>query len=279
MLAFRASFSRSRSGLRTSCFALHVQKSEVNHLSTLKNWSGRLVSRGYQQSRNGGKQRRSNPYSFPRISDGAAVWGIVGINTAVFGLWISAQNNVNENPSLIRKMYQNFVVSWDNVFTANRWWTLITSAFSHADFSHFIINMLVFTSFGPPVAAMLGGNAFVLFYIGAGVASSAAHLMYTRYILPRLKRLRFYGDGGSRGASGAVTGISLLFALVWPTATVTLFFVVPLPAIFAVGGFVAYDLYRASTVTSGRIDTAGHLGGALYGVAYWAVRLRTKRRF
>lgn len=40
------------------------------------------------------------------------------------------------------------VVSWNGVVQENRPWTLLTSAFSHFDLTHFLINNFVLYSFG-----------------------------------------------------------------------------------------------------------------------------------
>jgi membrane associated rhomboid family serine protease len=44
--------------------------------------------------------------------------------------------------------FELLVVSWNGVVQKNRVWTLLTSAFSHFDFTHFLINSFVLYSFG-----------------------------------------------------------------------------------------------------------------------------------
>ena len=112
---------------------------------------------------------------------------------------------------------------------------MLTSTFAHADLTHFGVNMFVLHSFASPVCIArhardprpmplylsswlewqvihaLGASAFLTFYLSAGLASSALHLVYTRYILPRLEsnsfRTRSTGyDLPSLGASGSVMG-------------------------------------------------------------------------
>ena len=49
---------------------------------------------------------------------------------------------------------------------------------------------------------------------------------------------------------------------------------VPMPAIAAVGLFVSYDLYMALTNPQRKIASAGHLGGAAFGLWYYLARIR-----
>jgi membrane associated rhomboid family serine protease len=55
---------------------------------------------------------------------------------------------------------------------------------------------------------------------------------------------------------------------------VNIFLFIQVPAIVGIGGFVAYDVYMASTGQQGKVDSAGHVGGALFGVLYWLLRVR-----
>jgi len=114
---------------------------------------------------------------------------------------------------------------------------------------------------------------------------------------------------GALGASGAVSAITMFSVCVNPRATFMLWMVLPVPAIVFGVGYVAYDLWGAYTGTSntgvlllglcvlvglcsharwwqccvsGQHGTAhaGHLGGALAGVAYYLlIRKRLIRRW
>ncbi|KAJ1551857.1 hypothetical protein HK405_013660 [Cladochytrium tenue] len=94
---------------------------------------------------------------------------------------------------------------------------------------------------------------------------------------PRAWPVAATGGPPAHGASGAVLASTLVFALAVPQARVALFFVAELPARAAVAGLVLYDVYMAATSSrhgGGSVDHAGHLGGALFGWAYWMLRLR-----
>ncbi|KAJ1552177.1 hypothetical protein HK096_001113, partial [Nowakowskiella sp. JEL0078] len=119
--------------------------------------------------------------------------------------------------------------------------------------SDFAINMLVLHSFGPPVIAALGPTSFVGFWISAAVASSTAHVVFNMFNKKK--------TAGALGASGAITASTILFALMHPKAQISIFFFIPVNALVGVCAFIAYDIYRASSGTNGRIDSAGHIGG------------------
>ncbi|KAG0371208.1 hypothetical protein BGZ54_008948 [Gamsiella multidivaricata] len=78
----------------------------------------------------------------------------------------------------------------------------------------------------------------------------------------------------SLGASGAIMGITTAFACVHPMSQYSLFFVINMPAAALIGLFGAYELYNVLAVNTGRFDSAGHLGGGLFGAGYYFFKLR-----
>jgi len=131
---------------------------------------------------------------------------------------------------------------------------VVTSGFIHANEPHLFVNMLTLYFFGPIVEGGLGSVNFGIIYVISLLAGSAWALMENRRN-PRYAAL---------GASGAVSGIVLSVCLLAPTATLYLFFVIPMPVVvFA----IAYLVFSA--MMSGREGNAiaheAHLGGALGG--------------
>lgn len=183
---------------------------------------------------------------------------IVMVNVVVFLLW-NFYGVMNPN-----FMVNNFLVSWTGL-TEGRVWTLVTSVFSHNMFWHGIINMLVFFNFGLVVENNLGSLRFLLFYLIAGIIASLTHTLVCAFMLnqPSLPAL---------GASGAISGVVMLFALLYPEQRIFLFGVIPLPAIWAALLFVGLDAYGLFNQTQGStvpIGFGAHLGGALTGLIYF----------
>ena len=78
---------------------------------------------------------------------------------------------------------------------ASRFWSPVTYAFLHADWTHVLANLVWFASFGSAVARRLGNGRFLVFLVLATIASAAAHgLLNMESNLPMI------------GASGAVSG-------------------------------------------------------------------------
>lgn len=185
---------------------------------------------------------------------------IVMLNVMVFLLW---NTFAVSNPNF---MINHFLVSW-TALTQGRVWTLLTSVFSHNMLWHIFVNMFVFFNFGVIVENQLGSLRFLIFYLVAGMTGSLIHCLVCAFILhqPNLMAL---------GASGAVSGVILLFALLNPTQTIFLFGIIPLPAIWAAVLFTGIDLLGLINQARGlgsAIGYGAHLGGALVGLIYFAI--------
>ncbi len=169
-------------------------------------------------------------------------------------------------------MTANFLVSWLHL-EAGRYWTLITAAFSHNLLWHFLINMLVLQSFGTIVEQVLGSMRFLTFYLLAGVVSSLTHCLVSAFYIgnPAIPAL---------GASGAISGLVLVFSLLFPKEKILVFGLIPIPALFGALAFISLDLWGLSAQASGGglpIGHGAHLGGALTGIVYYFVFLRRYR--
>ncbi len=170
-------------------------------------------------------------------------------------------------------MAQNFLVSW-NALADGRYWTLLTSAFSHNLFFHLLINMFVLASFGRILEQTIGAKRFIVFYLAAAIISSFVHCLVSEYYL--------HQPGTSAlGASGAVAGVVLLFSLLYPKEKIYLLGFIPLPAIWGAIAFIGLDVWGLIAQSHGGgfpIGHGAHLGGAFTGIFYFFffIRLRMK---
>ncbi|MDX1958589.1 MAG: rhomboid family intramembrane serine protease [Leptospiraceae bacterium] len=129
----------------------------------------------------------------------------------------------------------------------------ILSNFSHADFTHFLFNMITLYYFGRVVEILNGSIAFLIVYIVSGIASHA--LVYY------LKK----DDIGYRslGASGAISGILFASIVLLPQMKISFLFIpIPIPSPVYAVLYVAMSFYFMG---SGNISHEAHLGGALAG--------------
>lgn len=136
---------------------------------------------------------------------------------------------------------------------------LITHMFMHGNESHLLFNMLMLFFIGPAVEQTLGQKRFLILYMIAGLSSAFLHL--------------FISQGNVVGASGALYGVLVAFATMFPNMKMMIF---PLPfeikAKYLVGAYVLYDLYSGVSGASTGIAHFAHIGGAIAGFAliyYW----------
>ncbi|MCE9522772.1 MAG: rhomboid family intramembrane serine protease [Alphaproteobacteria bacterium] len=186
------------------------------------------------------------------------------LNAGVFVLWLVLGQSAF--------MIDHFLVSWD-ALAAGRVWTLVTSEFSHLLFLHFFLNMYVLASFGPIVEATIGSGRFLVFYLLAAIVASVSHAGVSAFVLgqPELPAL---------GASGAISGVILLFSFMYPQARILLFGLIPTPALVGALAFVGLDIAGLIWQAEGGglpIGHGAHLGGAATGVLYYLLVIRPLR--
>ena len=135
-------------------------------------------------------------------------------------------------------------------------WSPVTYMFVHANFGHIFFNMLILFFFGPPLERAWGGREFLKFYLLCGVGAALTSVLLYRWI----------GPVSVIGASGALMGVMLAFAMKWPDARVLLWFVIPVKVKYLVGVMIVLDLYATRSAlggdSGGGVATWAHLGGA-----------------
>lgn len=205
---------------------------------------------------------------------------IIGLNVAVFGAWFYADKF--QDIQLQKLLMNNATVSWYNA-RAKRYWTLITSAFSHKDLMHIAFNMISFNAFAS-VLCIAGGVGVgpahvVALTLGSAVVGSASWL-YQKQPQGRDKRWGSWGEHGlaatrqvGLGFSGVVMGVSSAATMLAPMLPMGFMFIpVPVPMFVLTGAYFAWDLFWLNS--NDRIGRSAHLGGAVFGVVYYFAALR-----
>jgi membrane associated rhomboid family serine protease len=140
-------------------------------------------------------------------------------------------------------------------------WTFVTYMFVHGGLMHLLFNSIALFIFGPAVESRLGSRNFVLFYLYCGVGAAVLSLFLSS-IMPIAPFI---------GASGAVLGVALAFAIFHPDAELLLFpFPFPIKAKWLVAGYAVLDLLGAFGRPDG-IAHIAHLGGMLAGWFWFAM--------
>ena len=168
------------------------------------------------------------------------------------------------------------------------WWQVVTHMFMHGGFWHIFFNMYTLLMFGGVVERIIGPKKFLLFYFICGLGAVALHLG-VEYL-----QMQAYMDGAAQGsaralqnievikmtptvgASGAIYGVLMGYAMLFPESRMTLLFPpVTLSAKWMVVAFAVIELLTGVTGLASGIAHFAHLGGMLIG---WLMILWWRRR-
>lgn len=203
-----------------------------------------------------------------RFSAPPVVQIITVLNVVVFIWWVTSDE------AWLNFMMSNFTISGSGLM-AGRYWTLLTSVFSHNMLLHLLINMFVLRSFGGVMEYALGSRRFLQLYLFAGAMGSLAHALVSIYLIGE-------PDMPAVGASGAIAGIILCFSFMFPKEKILLLGIIPMPALFGALLFIGIDLWGLWAQTGGGglpIGHGAHLGGAFFGMFYYWRWIRPRWKF
>ena len=160
-------------------------------------------------------------------------------------------------------------------------WTIVTYMFVHGGFLHLFFNMLMLFFFGPPLEERWGGKEFVKYYLICGIGGA----LFSVFTLLSGEPTPIVG------ASGAIYGIMLAYALNWPDSLIWIYAIFPVKAKYLVLFLGAISFFFAFSGPTDGIAHFAHLGGLVVGFVYlkkgWEVEARwaglkkrmRKRRF
>jgi membrane associated rhomboid family serine protease len=157
-----------------------------------------------------------------------------------------------------------FMLQPQAVFERGQVWQILTYMFLHGSLGHVFFNMLLLWMIGVELERMWGTRYFTKYYFTCGIGAGATQLLLG--FLPGAIGSQFYVTA-TIGASGAVYGLLLAYALYYPTRPFLVFFVFPVPArvfVMILGGI---SLLMALGGGGGIAHTA-HLGGLATGYFY-----------
>lgn len=158
------------------------------------------------------------------------------------------------------------------------WWQPLTHMFMHGGWGHLLFNMYALFIFGSSLERVWGPKKFLIFYFVTGLGAAAIHtgvewIQMQNYITQA-------AEGSSAafaaihnlkmiwtvGASGAIYGVLMGYALLYPDAILTLIFPpVSLKARWFVLIFAAIELVAGITGSGAGIAHFAHLGGLIFG--------------
>ncbi|HEX8316341.1 MAG TPA: rhomboid family intramembrane serine protease [Flavisolibacter sp.] len=150
---------------------------------------------------------------------------------------------------------------------------IVTHMFSHSPRSigHIFFNMFALWMFGKILENVWGGKRFLLFYLACGIGAAALHLLVahlTGGMVPVV------------GASGAVMGVIVGFAYLFPNTEMFILFIpFPIKAKWVAIAYVAIDLFSGiANVAGDNVAHFAHLGGAITGFILVLIWNKSDRR-
>ncbi len=176
------------------------------------------------------------------------VWTLIAINTLVFIV------------TTIRPGIEDYLVLTKPILGSN-YWTILTTMFVHANFSHIFFNMFTLYFFGTFCLQLIDNKWFLVVYFIGGIFGNILFLL----IGPTYSAVV--------GASGAIYAIGGVLVMMRPTLRVYLYFLVPMPL------WVVITIGFLLTTPSGGVAWQAHLGGLIVGLIIgFFFRQRERRR-
>ena len=144
-------------------------------------------------------------------------------------------------------------------------WQLATYMFLHAGPFHILFNMLALWMFGTELERVWGTRYFLKFYFVTGIGAGILTVLFSLLPFSFASALQY-----SRivGASGAIYGLLLAYALYFPDRPIYMYLVFPVPAKIFVLIMGALAFYASLSETGGGVASATHLGGLVVGYLY-----------
>ncbi len=170
------------------------------------------------------------------------------------------------------------------------WWQIITHMFMHGGFWHLFFNMYTLFIFGTVLERVWGSRKFLLFYFVTGIGAALLHTG-VQFIQAQVYMSQIAENSAQAmaayqalkltptvGASGAIYGVLLGYAMLFPDSVLTLIFPpVSLKAKWFVIIFAVIELVTGVFSIGGGIAHFAHLGGMLFGwllILYWKKKSR-----
>jgi len=179
-------------------------------------------------------------------------------------------------------MVENFALyyPWSSLFRPHQ---IVTHMFMHDGDMHIFGNMLALFFFGPMIEERMGSKRFLIYYVTTGLGAMLLHVGVTYVeMLPYLgstdPNVMYYLENNHvLGASGAVFGVLMAAALLFPERRIVLLFPpIPMKIQHLVMVYGAYEVWQLiQNNPNDSVAHFAHVGGMLFG--YLIIRFWRKR--
>jgi len=147
-----------------------------------------------------------------------------------------------------------------------RWWQPATYMFLHADIFHILFNMLALWMFGVELERLWGTVFFAKYYAITGIGAGLCTVLVSLLPLGGVSERMYVAM--TIGASGAIYGLLLAYALYFPHREIYMYFLFRVPVRIFVVIVGAIALLSSISNSQGGMAHAAHLGGLLVGWVY-----------
>jgi len=158
-----------------------------------------------------------------------------------------------------------FALSSYGVFEQFRIWQVVTYMFLHGGFWHIFFNMFILWMFGVELERNWGTREFVKFYFITGIGGAVLNLILS-------------GEP-TIGASAAVYGVMIAYALAYPDRLIYVYFLFPVKVKYLMGFLAVFSFFSTIGPNTSNIAHAAHLGGMIVGfvyLKYWKIHFMVK---
>ena len=200
-------------------------------------------------------------------------------NIIIINVLVMIMTELNEN-----FMYEKFALFYPTS-PFFHWWQPLTHMFMHGGFWHLFFNMYTLWIFGSVLERVWGTKKFLIFYFVTGLGAALIHTGVEWLQMQNWISEAAAGSYAAQasihtlkmtptvGASGAIYGVLMGYAMLYPDSVLTLIFPpISLKAKWFVLIFAAIELLTGVTGTGGGIAHFAHLGGLIFGfllIWYW----------
>jgi rhomboid-like protein len=180
-----------------------------------------------------------------------------------------------------------------------RLWQIVTYMFMHGNIMHIFFNMFALFMFGPMLEYSIGPKRFLNLYFISGfgaifiqmlVQAIQVHAITGGFVIshPELESSYYaYGANAQKlaeiyytpvvGASGAIFGLLVAFAMLYPNLEMMILFIpIPIKAKYIIPVYILIELWLGIGQYGGdNVAHFAHLGGALFGfimVKFWRLQ-------
>ena len=182
-----------------------------------------------------------------------AIKALIAINVVVFLV-----------QHLVSGLLETLGLTPADVVTRGYIWQVGTYMFVHTELIHILFNMLTLWMFGTELERIWGTRYFTKFFLVTGAGAGALTVLFA--LLP-IGPSEFVYRAIVIGASGAIYGLLLAYALYFPDRPILLFMLFPVAAKYAVTIYGLLALWLSFSERGG-VANATHLAGLIVGYVF-----------